>query len=100
MPASGSAQAAPSKSQPAKSQLAKSQPAKAQPARAKTKPRADAGTRDTDRALRDLVGAGPSQLGVSGALRGRDADRPSPEELAEAERDLVIVRRNWTPDAH
>lgn len=50
-----------------------------------------------DRGLRDLVGGGPSQLGVSGALRGRDVDRPTEQELAEAERELVIVRRNWTP---
>jgi hypothetical protein len=50
------------------------------------------------RGLRDLVGAGPSQLGVSGALRGRDVNRPTADDLAEAERDLVIVRRNWQPD--
>ena len=45
-----------------------------------------------DRGLRDLVGAGPSQLGVSGALRGRDVNRPTDADLAEAERDIVIVR--------
>jgi hypothetical protein len=48
--------------------------------------------------LRDLVGAGPSQLGVSAALRARDADQPTDEEVAQAERDVVIVRRNWTPE--
>lgn len=53
----------------------------------------------TDSALRDLVGAGPSQLGVSGALRGRDVNRPTEQDLAEAERDVVIVRRNWRPPA-
>jgi hypothetical protein len=47
--------------------------------------------------LRDLVGSGPSQLGVSGALRARDVDRPTEDDLAAAERDLVIVRRNWKP---
>lgn len=47
--------------------------------------------------MRDLVGAGPSQLGVSAALRGRDVNRPSTENLAEAERNVVIVRRNWRP---
>jgi hypothetical protein len=47
--------------------------------------------------LRDLIGAGPSQLGVSGALRGRDVNRPTDQDLADAERDTVIVRRNWTP---
>jgi hypothetical protein len=60
--------------------------------------RVDPANRDGERNLRDLVGAGPSQLGVSGSLRGRDADRPTPADLAEAERDLVIVRRNWTPE--
>ncbi len=54
-------------------------------------------TSGTDRGLRDLVGAGPSQLGVSGALRGRDVDRPSDDDLAEAERDVVIIRRHWRP---
>lgn len=57
--------------------------------------RADSG----ERGLRSLVGAGPSQLGVSGALRGRDVNRPTEAELAEAERDVVIVRRNWKPPA-
>ena len=52
-----------------------------------------------ERGLRDLVGAGRSQLGVSGALRGRDVDRPTDADLAEAEQSLVIVRRNWTPPA-
>jgi hypothetical protein len=50
-----------------------------------------------ERGLRDLIGAGSSQLGVSGALRGRDVNRPTEEDLAEAERDTIIVRRNWKP---
>lgn len=50
-----------------------------------------------ERGLHSLVGAGPSQLGVEGALRGRDVNRPTDEDLAEAERDLVIVRRHWKP---
>lgn len=49
------------------------------------------------RGLRNLVGAGPSQLGVEGALRGRDVNRPTEEDLAEAEREVQIVRRNWRP---
>jgi hypothetical protein len=53
----------------------------------------------TERGLRDLVGAGHSVLGVSGALRGRDVNRPTDEDLAEAERDVVIVRRHWKPPA-
>lgn len=47
--------------------------------------------------LRDLVGAGRSQLGVSGALRGRDVNRPTEQDVAEAEESLVIVRRHWQP---
>jgi hypothetical protein len=51
----------------------------------------------TERGLRDLVGAGRSQVGVSGALRARDVNRPTEQDLAEAEAELVIVRRNWKP---
>lgn len=50
-----------------------------------------------ERGLRELVGAGRSQLGVSGALRGRDVNRPTEQDLAEAERDVVLVRRHWKP---
>jgi hypothetical protein len=35
-------------------------------------------------ALRSLVGAGPSQVGVVGALRARDVSRPDDEQLARA----------------
>lgn len=47
--------------------------------------------------LRDIVGAGRSQLGVSGALRGRDVNRPTDEDIVEAEQSLTIVRRRWSP---
>jgi hypothetical protein len=50
-----------------------------------------------ERGLRDLVGAGPSQVGVGGALRARDVDRPTEEDLAQAEREVVLVRRHWKP---
>jgi hypothetical protein len=52
---------------------------------------------DSDHALRDLVGGGQSQLGDDGALRGRDVNRPTDEDLAWAEDTVVVVRRNWTP---
>ena len=55
------------------------------------------GTGGGERGLRDLVGGGPSQLGVDGALRGRDVNRPTAQDLARAEEQLVIVRRNWKP---
>ena len=68
-------------------------PAEPKPAR-KRRPARDAGS---ERGMRDLVGAGRSQIGVDGALRGRDVNRPTEQDLAEAERDIVIVRRNWKP---
>jgi hypothetical protein len=52
---------------------------------------------DAERGLRGLVGSGSSQVSVSSALRARDAARPSDEQLAEAEANLPIVRRNWMP---
>jgi hypothetical protein len=52
---------------------------------------------ESDRGLRGLVGSGSSQVGVTAALRARDAARPTEEDLAEAEARLVIVRRNWVP---
>ncbi|HVU90634.1 MAG TPA: hypothetical protein VHC23_00285 [Jatrophihabitans sp.] len=61
------------------------------------KPRRKRPDSATDRGLRDIVGAGRSQLGVSGALRGRDVNRPTEQDLAEAEREVVIVRRHWQP---
>jgi hypothetical protein len=30
-------------------------------------------------------------------MRARDAARPRPEDLARAEAELQIVRRNWSP---
>jgi hypothetical protein len=52
-----------------------------------------------ERGWRDLAGSTPSLVGVSGAMRARDVARPSPDELAAAEQDLVIVRRQWQPPA-
>ncbi len=52
---------------------------------------------DTERGLRGIVGSGPSQVGVAGAMRARDAARPTAADLAAAERDLVIVRRHYVP---
>ncbi len=61
--------------------------------------RARRGADRSERGLRGLVGAGPTQLGVTAAMRARDASRPTPADLAAAERDLVIVHRNYVaPD--
>jgi hypothetical protein len=35
-------------------------------------------------ALRGLVGAGPSQVGIVGALRARDVSRPTPDDITRA----------------
>ncbi|MGH3660967.1 MAG: hypothetical protein ACRDT8_22260 [Micromonosporaceae bacterium] len=53
--------------------------------------------RDPERGLRGLVGAGSSQVGVWAAARARDASRPTDEDLATAEAQLRVVRRNWVP---
>ena len=52
---------------------------------------------DAERSLRGIVGAGSSQVGVVGAMRARDAAKPTAEDLAAAERDVVIVRRHYVP---
>jgi hypothetical protein len=53
--------------------------------------------REAERGLRGLVGSGSSQVSVGAALRARDAARPTDEQLADADENLPIVRRNWQP---
>jgi hypothetical protein len=53
--------------------------------------------REAERGLRGLVGSGSSQVSPTAALRARDAARPTDADTAAAERDLVIIRRNWVP---
>jgi hypothetical protein len=62
-------------------------------ARGKARPRRT----DAERNLRGIVGAGSSQVGVVGAMRARDAARPTADDIAAAERDLVIIRRHYVP---
>lgn len=50
-----------------------------------------------ERGLRGLVGAGPSQIGVSGALRARDVAQPTEADEAAAQNDVKVVRRNYVP---
>ncbi len=40
--------------------------------------------------LGGLVAAGPSKVGIDGAMRARDVAKPSAADLAEAEKELVI----------
>jgi len=51
----------------------------------------------SERGLRDLVGSGPSQLGPVRAMRARDLNRPTDEDLADADQNVVLVRRHWKP---
>ncbi|GID33164.1 hypothetical protein [Paractinoplanes brasiliensis] len=53
--------------------------------------------REAERGLRGLVGSGSSQVSVGAALRARDAARPTDQDLADADTNLAIVRRNWVP---
>ncbi|MDM4720379.1 hypothetical protein QTQ03_12630 [Micromonospora sp. WMMA1363] len=55
------------------------------------------GPEEGERGLRGLVGSGSSQVSVTAAMRARDAARPTEQDLAEAESQVVLVRRNWTP---
>jgi hypothetical protein len=48
----------------------------------------------TSGALRSLTGGGGSKVGTQRAMRARDAARPMPDDLAQAERSVVIVRRS------
>ena len=84
---------APLPSEPVATAAPRPTPPEPKPAR-KRRPARDPGT---ERGLRDLVGAGRSQIGVDGALRARDVNRPTEQDLADAERDVVIVRRNSKP---
>ena len=52
---------------------------------------------EAERGLRGLVGAGPSQVGVSGAMRARDAARPTAADDAAAQDKVRLVRRNYKP---
>ncbi len=50
-----------------------------------------------ERGLRNLVGAGPSQVGISGAMRARDISRTTAADDAAAARQVKLVRRNYVP---
>ena len=52
-----------------------------------------------DRALRALVSIRATQLPPTAAMRAREVGTPTAEDLAAAERDLVIVRRHYQPPA-
>lgn len=62
-------------------------------------PRSAAPRETTERGLRELIGAGRTQLSEDAAMRARELNRPTDDDLAEAESKVVIVRRNWKPPA-
>ena len=69
----------------------------AKPEAAKPEGKRRARNDPTERGLRELVGAGSSQLGPVRAMRARDANRPTEADLAQAEEEIVLVRRHWKP---
>lgn len=75
--------------------VAESRPVPQPPRSAGRPPRRDSDR--GERGLRGLIGSGPSQVGVSGALRARDAARPRPEDLRAADEELVMIRRHYVP---
>ena len=52
-----------------------------------------------ERSLRALVSTRTTQLPFDVAMRAREVAQPSAQDLADAERDLVIVRRHYVPPA-
>lgn len=65
--------------------------------RASGRPRRGRGDSAAERALRSLVSTRPTQLPPSLAMRAREVETPTAEDLAAAARELVIIRRNYVP---
>lgn len=53
---------------------------------------ADDATDRQEGGLSNLIGSGRSRVGVAGAMRARDVSRPSEQDLAAAEREVVVRR--------
>ncbi|AZI58297.1 hypothetical protein EH165_09260 [Nakamurella antarctica] len=70
---------------------------KQEPYREQTRHPRDRRAEIAERALRGLVTTRGTQVTWSAALRARSLAQPSAADIAEAETDLVIVRRNYTP---
>jgi len=49
--------------------------------------------------MQGLTGSGSSRVGVQGAMRARDVSRPSAEDIAEAERTLILQHGQPVDDA-
>ncbi len=50
-----------------------------------------------ERALRGLVTTRGTQVPWAAATRAREVGRPTADDLARAEEEVVVVRRNYTP---
>ncbi|MGI8416220.1 MAG: hypothetical protein ACR2P2_08480 [Nakamurella sp.] len=59
------------------------------------RPRSDA--RRSDRGLRGLEASRSTQVSATAAMRAREYAAPTAEDLAEAERDVQLVRRKYVP---
>ena len=53
----------------------------------------------SERLLRSLVSTRPTQLTPTAAMRAREVAAPTAADLARAEAELTIVRRNYVPPA-
>lgn len=53
-----------------------------------------------DRAVRGLVANAPSGVRRAQAIRVRDVNRPTPDELREAAATVEVVHRGWRPPEH
>lgn len=52
-----------------------------------------------ERSLRALVSTRTTQVPFDIAMRAREVAQPSAQDLADAERELVLVRRHYVPPA-
>ncbi len=55
------------------------------------------GARRSDRGLRGLEGSRSTQVSPTAAMRAREYAAPTAEDLAEAEREVRLVRRKYVP---
>ena len=54
---------------------------------------------DPERSLRSLVSTRATQVSPTAAMRAREYGMPTAADLADAELDVVLVRRNYVPPA-
>ena len=57
------------------------------------------GSRRAPHDLEHLAGGGSSRTGEAGAMRAREVSRPTPADLARAEREVVLKRAYRPPSS-